>query len=105
MWKLAIGEPQGARAACPDEGDAWIINRAKEAVSRGWSIAPSGTRGIVVDAVAIYMNGPTCAVGFVARWCVPGDPPGFYDFRPDEPERRVPAPPHLAPGRGRPNPV
>src|SRR5215467_15333938 len=59
---------------------------------RGWSITPAGTRGIAIDAVAIYMNGPTCALAFAARWCVPGDPSGFYEFRPDEPERRVPAP-------------
>lgn len=66
---------------------------------RGWSITPAGTRGIANDAVAIYMNGPTCAVAFVARWCVPGDPPGYYCFRADEPERRVPTPPHSTPGR------
>jgi hypothetical protein len=61
---------------------------------RGWSITRVGTRGIRNDAVAVYMSGPTCAIAFVARWCVPGDPPGFYEFRPDEPERRVPAPHH-----------
>jgi hypothetical protein len=64
---------------------------------RGWSITPAGTRGIRNDAIAVYMNGPTCAVAFVARWCVPGDPPGFYEFRSDKPERRVPAPHHKTP--------
>jgi hypothetical protein len=64
---------------------------------RGWSITPAGTRGIANDAVAVYMNGPTCAVAFVARWLTPGDPPGFYEFRQDEPERRVPAPHHKTP--------
>lgn len=66
---------------------------------RGWSITPAGARGIANDAVAIYMSGPSCAVGFVARWLVPGDPPGFYEFRLDEPERRVPALHHSTPGR------
>jgi hypothetical protein len=47
----------------------------------GWSITPAGTRGILNDAFAVYMNGPTCAVAFVARWCVGGDPPGFYELR------------------------
>jgi hypothetical protein len=53
-------------------------------------------RGVVNDAVAVYVNTPTCAVAFVARWCVRGDPPGFYDLRRDEPERRVPIPAHGA---------
>jgi hypothetical protein len=37
---------------------------------------PAGTRGILNDAIAIYVNIPVCAVGIVARWCVPGDPDG-----------------------------
>jgi hypothetical protein len=64
---------------------------------RGWSITPAGTRGVRNDAIAVYMNGPTCAVAFVARWCVPGDAPGPYEFRSDKPERRVPAPHHKTP--------
>jgi hypothetical protein len=63
----------------------------------GWSITPAGTRGILNDAIAVYVNTPTCAVAFVARWCVPGDPPGFYQLREDEPERRIPNPPHKSP--------
>jgi hypothetical protein len=66
----------------------------------GWSIAPAGTRGVLNDAVAVYVNGPTCAVGFVARWCVPGDPTGFYALRTDEPPRRVPSQLHSSPPRG-----
>lgn len=66
----------------------------------GWSITPAGTRGIANDAIAVYMSGPTCAVAFVARWCVAGDPPGFYELRPDEPARRVPSGGHSSPPRG-----
>jgi hypothetical protein len=47
---------------------------------------------VLNDAIAIYVNTPTCAVAFVAQWCVPGDPPGFYQVREDEPARRVPLP-------------
>jgi hypothetical protein len=54
----------------------------------GWSITPAGTRGVTNDAIAVYVNTPTCAVAFVPRWCVPGDPPGFYELREGEPERR-----------------
>ena len=77
---------------------------------RGWSITPAGTRGVLNDAFAVYMNGPTCAVAFVARWCrpkvvtpegcVPGDPPGFYELRQDEPARRMPSGGHSSPPRG-----
>ncbi len=66
----------------------------------GWSITPAGTRGISNDAIAVYMSGPTCAVAFVARWCVAGDPPGFYELRQDEPARRVPSGGHSSPPRG-----
>lgn len=63
----------------------------------GWSIAPAGTRGVLIDAMAVYVSNPTCAVAFVARWLVPGNPPGLYDVRTDEPPRRVPAPDHSTP--------
>jgi hypothetical protein len=33
-------------------------------------------------------------VAFVARWFIPGDPPGFYYPRQDEPAKRVPVPFH-----------
>jgi hypothetical protein len=52
---------------------------------KGWAIAPAGTRGVLNDAMAVYVSNPTCAVAFVARWLVPGDPPGFYQLREDEP--------------------
>ena len=61
---------------------------------KGWSIAPAGVRGVVIDAVAVYVSNPTCAAAFVARWCVPGDPSSFYDLHPDEPDRRVPVQHH-----------
>jgi len=36
-------------------------------------------------SVADQRGAPTGALGFVARWCVPGDPPGLYRGRDDEP--------------------
>lgn len=63
----------------------------------GWAIGPAGTRSIRNDAIAVYLNGPTCAVAFVARWCVPGNPPGLYDLRETEPVRRVPIRGHSIP--------
>jgi hypothetical protein len=36
----------------------------------GWAITPSGTRGVLNDAVSIYFADATLASAFVARWCV-----------------------------------
>jgi hypothetical protein len=35
----------------------------------GWAMTPSGIRGVVNDAVAVYFAEATIAAGFVARWC------------------------------------
>jgi hypothetical protein len=36
----------------------------------GWAITPSGTRGVLNDALSIYFADATLASAFVARWCV-----------------------------------
>ena len=64
----------------------------------GWSIAPAGLRGVLDDAVAVYVGSPTCALGFITRWCVSDDPPsGLYRVRDDEPVVRVWNAPHKSP--------
>ena len=63
----------------------------------GWTIGPAGTRGVHNDAIAVYVGNPTCALAFIARWCVPGDPPGMYEFRQSDPPGRVPAAHHKTP--------
>jgi hypothetical protein len=64
----------------------------------GWSITPAGMRGLLNDALAVYVNTPACALAFVERWLVRGDdPPGFYELRQDEPAKRVPLPSHKSP--------
>jgi hypothetical protein len=50
-------------------------------------ITSAGTRGVVNDAIAVDFRELACALGFVARWCSAGDPPGFYQVREDEPTR------------------
>jgi hypothetical protein len=61
----------------------------------GWAMTPSGVRGVVNDAVAVYFGDPTVAAAFVARWCVgqaPDSADGFFRAREDDPpERRVAA--------------
>jgi hypothetical protein len=39
----------------------------------GWAMTPSGTRGLLNDAVAIYFPDAAPAAAFVARWCI-----GYY---------------------------
>ena len=63
----------------------------------GWAIAPAGTRGVLNDAVAVYVSTPTCAVGLVARWLRRANPPGCYELRQDELARRVPMRRHRTP--------
>ena len=47
----------------------------------GWSIAPVASSGVCDDAVAVYVSNPTCALAFIARWCLPSDLPGLYEAR------------------------
>jgi hypothetical protein len=35
-----------------------------------WAIAPSGTSGVVNDALAIHFPGDALARAFVNRWCI-----------------------------------
>jgi hypothetical protein len=35
----------------------------------GWVMTPSGTRGVLNDAVSIYFADAALASAFVARWC------------------------------------
>jgi hypothetical protein len=35
----------------------------------GWAMTPSGTRGVLNDALSIYFAEATLASAFVARWC------------------------------------
>jgi hypothetical protein len=45
---------------------AWLdANCGAEA----WAITPSGIRGVVNDALAVYFADVTLASAFVARWC------------------------------------
>src|SRR5215472_9640886 len=92
--RIAIRLPPGGLGQRDTAMTAWLDDNCG---IDGWSMAPAGVRGVVNDAVAVYVRTPTCAVAFVARWCVPGEPPGFYDLRQQEPPPRVPTPFHKTP--------
>jgi len=66
----------------------------------GWAITPSGTRGVLNDAVSIYFADATLASAFVARWCIGAKietTGGVFRVRDDEPEARVGAGSHKTP--------
>ena len=66
----------------------------------GWAITPSGSRGIVNDALAVYFADATLASAFVARCCVGGKVEtvdGVFRVRDDEPTPRVGAGLHRTP--------
>jgi hypothetical protein len=55
-------------------------------------MTPSGTRGVLNDALSIYFANATLASGFVARWCVGTKVEtagGVFQVREDEPEPRL----------------
>jgi hypothetical protein len=57
-------------------------------------MTPSGTRGVLNNALSIYYADTTLASAFVARWCVGAKVEaegGVFHVREDEPERRVAA--------------
>jgi hypothetical protein len=69
-------------------------------VTDGWSSAPSSTRGIVNDALAIYFADVTLANALVACWCSAQKVEivdGLYRVRDNEPVARIGAGPHKTP--------
>lgn len=79
--RIAIKVPSGGLGHRYPAMSEWLDDNCGV---NGWAITSAGTRGVLNDAVAAYVNTPTCAVAFVARWLVTGDPPGFYQVREDE---------------------
>src|SRR5579872_5873023 len=109
--KLMIGEaerrfPVRIRIAVPPHGlgarlddiKAWLDDNCG---ADGWAMTPSGLRGVVNDAVAVYFCNAALAGAFVARWCQGGQAEavdGAFRVRQDAlPSRRV-APLHRTPG-------
>ena len=63
-------------------------------------MTPSGTRGVLNDALSIYFADATLANAFVARWCVGARVEatgGVFQVREDEPMPRLGATLHRTP--------
>ena len=111
--KLMIGEaerrfPVRIRVGVPPEGlgsrlddiKAWLDDNCG---AEGWAMTPSGLRGVLNDAVAVYFRDATLASGFVARWCRGTQVEivaGAFQIREDAPPVRRAAPLHRTPGAG-----
>jgi hypothetical protein len=66
----------------------------------GWAMTPSGTRGVLNDALSIYFADATLASAFVARWCAGygvETAVGVFRVREDEPAPRLRAGLHGTP--------
>ena len=111
--RLMIGEaerrfPVRIRVAVPPEGfgsrldamTAWLDDNCG---ADCWAMTPSGLRGVLNDAVAVYFRDAALAGGFVARWCRGRDieiVEGAFRIRDGAPPPRRTAPLHRTPGAG-----
>ena len=97
--------PVRIRLAIPTGGLGERLNRMQtwldqNAGADGWVMTPSGARGVVNDAIAIYLADATIASAFVARWCAghrAETVDGLFRVREDEPTLRTVASHHKTP--------
>jgi hypothetical protein len=92
--RIAADQGLGARL---NQMHQWLDQNAG---ADGWAMTPSGARGVVNDAIAIYLADATIASAFVARWCAGHKAEatdGRFRVRQDEPTPRIGTSHHKAP--------
>ena len=95
--RVQIGVPPAGLGLRLDRIKTWLDENAG---ADGWAMTPSGTRGVLNDALSIYFGDPTLASAFVARWCAGYQVEttgGVFQVREDEPTPRVGASLHRTP--------
>ena len=95
--RIRIGVPPGGLGQRYSEMTAWLDANCG---ADGWTITPSGVRGVLNDAISIYFAEATLASAFVARWCQGSKAEtagGVFQVREDEPVPRVGAGLHRTP--------
>ena len=95
--RIRIGVPAGGFGERLDQMHAWLDGNCG---AGGWAMTPSGVRGVINDAVAVYFLDATLASAFVARWCAGFRvevSEGAFRIRDDAPEPRVPTALHRTP--------
>jgi hypothetical protein len=88
--RIRIGVPPGGFGQRYAQMTAWLDENCG---ADGWAITPSGTRGVLNDAVSIYFADAMLASAFVARWCTGSKAEtmggGAFQVREDEPAPRI----------------
>ena len=95
--RIRIGVPPDGLGSRLDGIKAWLDENCG---APGWAITPSGTRGVLNDALSIYFADATLASAFVARWCAGYSVEtsgGVFQVREDDPTPRVEATLHRTP--------
>jgi hypothetical protein len=65
--RIRIGVPPSGLGQRHTQITAWLDENCG---ADGWAMTPSGTRGLLNDALSIYFADAVLANAFVARWCV-----------------------------------
>ena len=89
--RVRIAVPPGGFGQRYAEITTWLDTNCG---ADGWTMTPSGTRGVLNDAVSIYFLDPTLASAFVARWCAAPrveTEGGLFRIRDDERAPRIAA--------------
>jgi hypothetical protein len=95
--RIRLAIPTGGLGERLNQMQTWLDQNA---AADGWAMTPSGARGVVNDAIAIYLADATIASAFVARWCAghrAETADGLFRVREGEPAPRIGAAHHKAP--------
>jgi hypothetical protein len=86
--RIRLGVPPGGLGQRYAQMTAWLDENCG---ADGWAMTPSGSRGVLNDAVSIYFLDATLSSAFVARWCAGykvETAEGVFRVRTDEPALR-----------------
>jgi len=95
--RIRVGVPPDGFGQRYAQVTAWLDQNCG---ADGWTMTPSGMRGVLNDAVSIYFLNATFARAFVARWCARykvETAEGIFRVRTDEPVARTAAGMHRTP--------
>jgi len=95
--RIRIGVPPDGLGSRLDRIKAWLDENCG---ANRWAMTPSGTRGVLNDALSVYFADATLASAFVARWCAGYSVEtlgGIFQVRADEPTQRMEANLHRTP--------
>ncbi|MBV8094002.1 MAG: hypothetical protein JO110_12425 [Acetobacteraceae bacterium] len=87
--RIRIGVPPSGLGQRHTQITAWLDENCG---ADGWAMTPSGTRGVLNDALSIYFADAALANAFVARWCIGARMEasgGGFQVREDEPVPRL----------------